>query len=560
MKRVLLVLSLGLAAACTRGRSAPVTPLPEPVTQQPAAAPQPQPLPASPADQPASGPATSAAADVSGQASATSDSTRQAQGSTQRDTLQQEAEFLDSLHSAAADTAHHPVMTVPVAPEAVSKEAATLFGRPGGAVASATWDIDVASYASRERVQYWMEYFTGRSRWHFERYIERSGRYDSIIRGKLAAAGMPQDMIYLAMIESGFAQNIRSRAGAVGLWQFMPSTGRRYGLTVDAWVDERRDPFIETDAAIRFLSELNNRFGSWYLAAAAYNGGPGRVERGLARGDYGALNGNDAFFAMAEGSRYFHRETRDYVPKLIAAALLAKEPEKYGFTGLDIWQPLRYDSLQTRFAVGMDVLARLSGTTTDAMEDLNPMYYRGVTPPDRPAWVRVPPGTAESVTVRLASLPEHERVTVLAHVVSRGETLSRVARRYGVSVVDIQTANNLRTNRLHAGQRLIIPTSLSRMRSEARVAPRETQTARTRSRTTRTAPATASRGAQAARTVSYARPVPAGASHRVHIVRQGESPYSIATSFHVPLSALLAANGLSARTRIHPGQSLRIPG
>ena len=137
-----------------------------------------------------------------------------------------------------------------VAPEVVRREAAELFGRPNGAAANATWDIDVASYAQHERVQYWMSYFTGRSRWHFERYIERAGRYDSMIRGRLGAAGMPRDMIYLAMIESGFAQSIRSRAGAIGLWQFMPETGRRYGLTVDNWVDERRDPFLATDAAM----------------------------------------------------------------------------------------------------------------------------------------------------------------------------------------------------------------------------------------------------------------------------------------------------------------------
>ncbi len=534
-------MSVGLIAACARGRSATVVPVSRPaVPEAPPSAQRSNPI--SPADQAPT--ASASRSDSNAQQGVRSDTLRAAHRDTsQRDTLQQEAEFLDSLRSAAADTTHHPALTVPVDSSTVKREAATLFGHPAGTPASPTFDIDVSTYASRDRVQYWMEYFSGRARWHFEQYIERAGRYDSIIRKRLAAAGMPQDMIYLAMIESGFAQNIRSRAGAVGLWQFMPSTGRRYGLTVDAWVDQRRDPYAATDAAIRFLSELNSRFGSWWLAAAAYNGGPGRVQRGLDRGDYSDLNGNDAYFAMSENGRYFRRETRDYVPKLIAAALLAKEPAKYGFVGLDIWEPLRFDSIQTRYAVGLDVIGRLAGTTLDNMEDMNPMYYRGVTPPDRPAWVRVPLGTADSVTARLAALPEHERVTVVTHVVSRGETLARVARRYGVSVVDIQTANNLRSNRLHSGQRLTIPTPLTRMRGA-----RET-------RTTRVAAVAAPRPAAHA-----PRPVAASASsHRVHVVRSGESPYTIAATFHVSLNALLSANGLTPRSRIHPGQALRIP-
>ena len=539
-------------AACTRGRSAPVVPVSQPAVPEAPPAAQ-APAPASPADQAPQATATRSAPGA--QQPVRADTLKPAHRDTsERDTLQQEAEFLDSLRFAAADTTHHPALTVPVDSSAVRREAATLFGHPATASASPTFDIDVANYASRDRVQYWMEYFSGRARWHFEQYIERAGRYDSIIRRRLAAAGMPQDMIYLAMIESGFAQNIRSRAGAVGLWQFMPSTGRRYGLTVDAWVDERRDPYAATDAAIRFLSELNGRFGSWWLAAAAYNGGPGRVQRGLDRGDYGDLNGNDAYFAMSENGRYFRRETRDYVPKLIAAALLAKEPQKYGFVGLDIWEPLHFDSIQTRYAVGLDVIGRLAGTTLDNMEDMNPMYYRGVTPPDRPAWVRVPVGTADSVTARLAALPEHERVTVVMHIVSRGETLSRVAHRYGVSVVDIQTANRMNSNRLRPGQRLVIPMSLNRMRSTSVASTRQRANAPTRTASTAARP-TPHAPRPMSQTVATS-----SSSHRVHIVRSGESPYTIAHTYHVELASLLAANGLTARTRIHPGQALKIPG
>ena len=463
--------------------------------------------------------------------------------------------FLDSLREMTGDSLTRGVA---VAPDAVHREAASLFGRPEAAAASATWDIDVGSYTSHERVQYYMGYFSGRARRHFEIYLARLGRYDSMIRTRLAAGGLPQDLIYLAMIESGMNQNARSRVGATGLWQFMPETGRRYGLTVDAWVDERRDPYLATDAAIRFLTELNHRFGSLYLAAAAYNSGPGKIQRGLRRYDFGALNGDDQYFALAEGT-FLRRETRDYVPKLIAAALLAKEPARWGFTGIEPWQPLRYDSVQVHFSVGLDVLARLAGTTRNAIEEMNPQLYRSVTPPDRTVWVRVPIGMTDSMTSRLAVLPASERVTVLIHYVARGETLSRIGRRYGVSVADITTANRgVSARRLRPGQRLVIPTSLGggravtpAVRRSRTATARRTATAARRPTTVRRSPAAAASATRATARESTTR--------RVHIVRQGETLSGIADQFHVPLSAVLRENRLSAGGRIRVGQGIRIP-
>jgi membrane-bound lytic murein transglycosylase D len=342
------------------------------------------------------------------------------------------------------------------------------------------------------------------------------------------------------MIESGFNQNARSRAGAVGLWQFMPETGRRYGLTFDSWVDDRRDPFLATDAAIRFLSELNNRFGSMWLAAAAYNGGPGRVIRGLQRGDFGALNGDAAYFAMTEaGGTYFRAETRDYVPKLIAAALLAKQPERFGFDSLSYWSPLVYDSIQVNDAVGMDVVARLSGVALSDIEELNARFYRGVTPPGRAVWVRVPPGTGDSVAARLERLPARERVTLVYHTVARGENLSRIARRYGVSSNDIRSANRLRSTTLQRGQRLLIPTGVRGVRSAAAREPARASSARAG---TRSAPAAA-----------------ANVGGRVHVVRSGDTMWSISQQYGVSLASLMSANGLSRRSTIRPGQRVRVP-
>jgi membrane-bound lytic murein transglycosylase D len=457
------------------------------------------------------------------------------------DSARREEEFLDTLHAARPDTTE-PV-TVAVAPSEVRSEAEALLGRPEEEAARITWDIDVETQADHARVQYWMSFFTGRSRWHFERYLERQSRYDSMIRTRLAAAGLPRDMIYLSMIESGFNQNARSRAGAVGLWQFMPETGRRYGLTFDSWVDDRRDPSLATDAAIRFLSELNDRFGSMWLAAAAYNGGPGRVIRGLARGDFGALNGDQAYFAMTEaGGQYFRAETRDYVPKLIAAALLAKEPARYGFTNLNYWTPLRYDSLQVTDAIGLDVVARVAGVALTDIEEMNPRFYRGVTPPGRSVWLRVPAGLADSVAARIARVPARDRVTLVWHTVVRGETLSRIARRYGVSVNDIRSANRLRSTTLQRGQRLIIPTSARGVRTAAAAEPgRYISGASTTQRSTsRTAPRST-------------------AARRTHVVRRGETLWSISQAFNVDLPDLMRVNGLTRRSVIQPGQRIRLP-
>jgi membrane-bound lytic murein transglycosylase D len=523
MKRILGCLTLLGLAACARSGPSPVTPLSQPGEEQAAAPAAPRSGPVSPAD-PAAQPSEAAVAAPH----------------TAADSAQEDA-FLDSLRTQASDSTVRARTNV--APEVVESEATSMFGRPDGTAAAAIWDIDVASYASHDRVLYWMDYFTGRARWHFERYLERLGRYDGLIRSHLASAGLPQDLIYLAMIESGFNQLARSRAGAVGLWQFMPGTARRYGLTVDAWVDDRRDPYEATVAAARMLAELNNRFGSLWLAAAAYNSGPGKIQRGLTRYEYGALSGDDAYFALSEG-RFLRRETRDYVPKLIAAALLAKEPDRYGFTGLARWTPLRYDSVHVTFAVGLDVVARLSGAPRDSIEGMNARFIRGVTPPDRDVWVRVPAGSADSVAARLAVLPARDRVTFVSHVVSRGETLSHISQRYGVSVADVKSANHLHSTRLSVGQRLIIPTSGARWKSSTDARPRRVRAASAGSSAGRSPVAATGRTA---------------ASKRVHLVRSGETLWSISRDFQVPLAALLSANGLTSRSVLHAGQAIRLP-
>jgi membrane-bound lytic murein transglycosylase D len=216
-----------------------------------------------------------------------------------------------------------------------------------GTADSVTWDIDVATFSGHDRVRYYLDFFTGVGRERMQVWLQRLPRYEPMIRARLGEAGLPGDLVYLALIESGFSNRAVSRSRAVGMWQFMAPTGRGYGLRIDGWVDERRDPVKATAAATRFLRDLRTRFGSLYLAAAAYNGGAGRVGRGLnALGDGEPVEEySDSSFFRLYDSRLIHRETKDYVPKLIAAATIAKEPSRYGFVIADPDDPFADDSV-----------------------------------------------------------------------------------------------------------------------------------------------------------------------------------------------------------------------
>lgn len=550
--RLLFPTLIGLAA-CTHAGGRPT---PAPAPEKPGAGPAVAAAPAPPA-------APSARRDSSHAAATPIPVTRPSPSTiaapAPRDTAVQdssaEAAFLDSLQTMSFDSAAGS------RPDPRGGAAAAGSGPPESAASEARppmFDIDVANYAANERVQYYLDYFRGRARDHFAIYLARLGRWDAMLRSKLQAAHLPQDLEYMALIESGMNPNAVSRRRAVGLWQFISWTGKRYGLTVDPWVDERRDPWLATDGAIRMISELNDQFGSLYLAAAAYDAGPGKIQRGLNRFALDGQEGNDRFFALAD-ERFLRRETRDYVPKIIAAAMIAKEPEKWGFLHIDRWSPLAYDSIRVNDAVGLDVLARLADTTQEAMEELNPQLVRRMTPPGRTVWVRVPAGRADSTAARLAVLPPERRITHLEHFVSRGETLGGIAMRYHVSVDDILSANRgVRPRALRTGQRLVIPTT------GVRPADRRLYATATPHRSTRRAApsryllSTAARlpaGPRSSATRSAATRAP-----RIHVVRPGESAWAIARKFQVTLGALLRENGLTKASLIKPGQTLRIPG
>jgi membrane-bound lytic murein transglycosylase D len=332
------------------------------------------------------------------------------------------------------------------------------------AIPAVTWDIDVNSFSNHERVQFYLDFFQGPARDRMAIWLQRMPRYEPMIRAAFAAESLPGDLEYLALIESGFSNSATSRARAVGMWQFMKGTGRMYGLKIDKWVDERRDPIKATPAAAHYLRDLRDRFGSLYLAAAAYNAGGGRVSRGISRlEDADGVDdesGSDSTFFRLYDTRYLRRETRDYVPKLIAAALIAKEPERYGFPPVPDVPPFSYDSLIVPDATGLDVIARLADTTIQAIRELNPQYLRMATPPRTESVVRIPTGTAAKVVERYADLPAGKRLTFREHFVARGETLGQIARTYRVTLEDIRLANpKVDPRRLRLGSRLIIPVS-----------------------------------------------------------------------------------------------------
>lgn len=319
-------------------------------------------------------------------------------------------------------------------------------------LATAEWDLPNLDH---ERVDYWVERFTTDKRDEFARFLSRSGRYVPMISAKLEERGMPRDLIYLAMIESGFNAKAYSPAHASGLWQFIGETGQRYGLDINRAVDERNDPLKATDAALDYLTYLHDRFDSWYLAAAGYNTGENRVAR-IMREETGSEKGDEySYYKIWDR---LPRETRDYVPLMVAAARISKEPEKYGFGDVEMEAPLAFEEVVVDPATPLEAIAVAAGTTLDALQDLNPHFKLERTRNDQRDLVRLPSGTRTAFLVNWPKVREEHTVTVQKYKVRKGDSLLAIARRHGVTVDEIQSANSLRGTRIIAGQTLDIPT------------------------------------------------------------------------------------------------------
>lgn len=441
-----------------------------------------------------------------------------------------------------------------------------------------------------ERVLAWIEAYTGRLSGFFAASLERSGKWEARFREIFAQEGVPQDLVYLAHTESGFKTSAYSRAHARGVFQFISGTAKRYGMRIDTWVDERADPEISARASASYLRDLYEEFGCWSLALASYNGGEGRVRRAIARS-----GGERDFWQLTKTSKHFRRETRNYVPAIMAATLIAKDPAAFGFGHVQKSQPTLFETVVVPTATDIEVVARVSKTDVATLRELNPALRRGRTPPGEAWTLRVPVGASAGFAEELAKIPENERIVRMTHVVRRGETLSVIARRYGTSVSAIQGANRMgRRTMLHPGQELEIPRGPggwvedrgSRASEDVvagatkhRVRRGETLSviARRYGVTIRDLQAWNGMGSSTSIVAgSTLRVVPHGesgtpqdresraiqvvASGESYTVRRGDSAWAIANAHGVKLEDLLALNGLTKRSKLQVGQRLAIPG
>jgi len=315
------------------------------------------------------------------------------------------------------------------------------------------------------RVNYYMDYFTGPFRSHFQTWLERSGYYREYIEQQLREHQLPESLFYLAFIESGLNPYAFSRAGAGGIWQFMPRTAERFGLKVDFWQDDRRDLDKSTEAAISYLTELYQRFGSWPLAVASYNAGEGKVARAMNRYE------TEDYWELIE-YRCLKRETRDYLPKMIAASIIVENPEKYGFTPPQKVEMVRddFEIIELQNPVDLNKAAKYIGAGIEELRRMNPSVRRDISPPGSNYKLHIPVGTREQFTAVLAKLKPEQNLNYYRHRVRRGETLSEICQKYGASLREIRQVNHISGSFIRAGQVLIIPVPTPGYRSKPRVA------------------------------------------------------------------------------------------
>ena len=362
---------------------------------------------------------------------------------------------------------------------------------------------------------------------YMERLVQRARLYLYYIVEQVEKRGFPTEIALLPAIESAFKPHAYSRARAVGLWQFIPSTGRRYGLKRDWWYDGRRDVIAATQAALNYLDKLHREFdGDWHLALAAYNAGEGRVARARAH------NLKRGLPADYEHLRRLKAETRNYVPKLIAFARVVADPEKYGIELPPIPNKPYFTVVETASQVDLGVVAKASRIHIGDLYDINPGFKRWATAPTGPHRLLVPVDKHEAVAATLASLPEKDRMRWKRHHIRHGETLSSISRRYGVSVASIKRANRIRGTRIRAGRDLIIPISDRRI---------STRVARV-NRPLQRRPA----------------PPPKGHVAVVHRVQAGDTLWDLAQKYGVYVGQIARWNLISRRSVLRLGQPLKI--
>ncbi len=403
-------------------------------------------------------------------------------------------------------------------------------------------------------VAQYIQFFQGPGRKWFAKWVSRSTRYIPLMQPILESHGLPRDTVYLAMIESGFSAHAYSWAHASGPWQFISSTGKQYGLHQDFWVDERRDPIKATHAAARYLKDLHRELGHWYLAWAGYNTGSGRVRRLMER-----LETKDFWtISAATDKGSLATETKHYVPKLIAAALIAKHPAAFGFSEEEFSyeQTMAYDEVKIPDATDLDVIAKAAEVSVDALQELNPELRRWCTPPAsarNPYVLRLPKGTAPRFAENFARIAPKERLTFRVHKVKRGDTLSQIAEKYGSAAEAILQMNRLKNVRtLKLNTELVIPVAASRAgKAEDGALARKVAQARRSGVTVRPedeVPAgTRTSTPTAAGTVKKER---IGNKERIsYTLQAGDSLWTVAQRFQVSVEDVKRWNGVTSRRR-----------
>ena len=412
--------------------------------------------------------------------------------------------------------------------------------------------------------------FQTKERKFFIEAYKRSGKYRDMILRELQKAGLPEQLSWVPLIESGFKVRALSRARALGLWQFISSTGYRFGLKRDRWIDERMDPLKSTKAAIKYLNELHSIFGDWTTALAAYNCGEIRVQNVIRTQ---RINYLDNFWDLYVKLPY---ETARFVPRFIAALLIIQNPKKYGFELPEPDPPLNYELVSINRPVKLSSLAKAIGITTEKLIELNPELRHNSTP-DYEYLLKVPPGYGDKVLAKINSLPRWipPLATYIVHYVRRGETLSTIARRYRTSIRAIARLNRLRRiNLIRPGQRLkipvrgtYIPSSYTYIRRKYKLGEKIVYTVRRGDSLYRIAKmfnTTISRikkdNGLKSNTIKIGQKLVINSGKPknaiVYKVKSGDTPYDIAKKFGMSLSELLSLNGLTSRSRIYPGQEL----
>ncbi|MDR0518097.1 MAG: LysM peptidoglycan-binding domain-containing protein [Fibromonadaceae bacterium] len=360
--------------------------------------------------------------------------------------------------------------------------------------------------------------------------LSRKTMLDSMIYAKLKERKMPEDLIYLAFIESGFKVQAYSRAKAAGVWQFIPGTGKRYGLPVDFWLDMRRNPEAATNAALSYLSDLYDEFGDWYLAMAAYNCGEGRIRR-LVRE---SLAAKPSLKKVSYWDLKLPRETMHYVPRILAAAIVGHFPEHYSFT-VEQYNLVPFDTATIKDCIPLDKVGSAVGASTNTIRDLNPELMRWCTPPNLKSYtLRVPQGSREKFLAAYEKMDKTQLVRWQQYKVKKGDNIGSISKLFGLKVADVQAANNLKGTRLSVGQVLIIPMPVGAN------PPKDNKKA------TEKAELQASAVANGAEIDSHA---------RFYVVRKGDNLSSVSRRFGISSQNLMTWNGMQSN-KVLVGQKL----